>query len=265
MNPETGRAAGPPEDAGGPDGSAAADLYGPDGADVYHDISENDTYEIRELKRAVRRRGGPVLELAAGSGRITLPLLASGLDVTGLDLSETLLRRLRGRIEKAPDRVRSGCTVVHGDMSAFDVATRFGAVVLGTNSISLLDDDAREGMFGCVARHLAPDGGFFFTVTAPAAGVRAAGAVETRVRGASGLHYRLRERPAGPRTVVVTIIPEEDGGAPRPVLESTLRTVPARVLEDELGRAGMRIVRRQELPRSAPEKQNVLIEAEMLD
>lgn len=256
MNPKTECGVGPPE-------MPIEDLYGPDGAEVYHDISENDTYEIRELKRAVQRRGGPVLELAAGSGRITLPLLASGLDVTGLDLSESLLRRLRGRIERAPDRLRSRCTVIHGDMSAFDVATRFGSVVLGTNSISLLDDDAREGMFRCVTRHLTPDGGFFFTVTLPLMGERATGAFETRVRGASGLHYRLRERLSGPRTVVVTVIPEEDGGTPRPVLESTLHTVPAHVLENELGRAGMRIVRRQELPRPSPEKQNVLIEAEM--
>lgn len=51
------------------------DLYDEAGASVYHDLAAADTSEIRELTRAVRAVPGPVLELAAGSGRLTLPCL----------------------------------------------------------------------------------------------------------------------------------------------------------------------------------------------
>ena len=38
-----------------------------------------------------RRRGGPVLELACGTGRLTVPIARDGHDVVGLDASEAML------------------------------------------------------------------------------------------------------------------------------------------------------------------------------
>ena len=45
------------------------DLYGPHGAPIYHDMSLRDTGEVRHLVGLVRPHPGPVLDLAAGSGR----------------------------------------------------------------------------------------------------------------------------------------------------------------------------------------------------
>src|SRR5215475_101302 len=42
-----------------------------------------------------RRRGGAVLDLACGSGRYTIPLARSGLEVVGGDLSPSMLKRAR--------------------------------------------------------------------------------------------------------------------------------------------------------------------------
>lgn len=39
--------------------------------------------------------GGPVLDLACGTGRIMLPCLKAGVDVEGLDLFPNMLARLR--------------------------------------------------------------------------------------------------------------------------------------------------------------------------
>jgi ubiquinone/menaquinone biosynthesis C-methylase UbiE len=44
---------------------------------------------------AERARGGPVLELAIGTGRIALPLAARGLRVHGIDLSGAMVAKLR--------------------------------------------------------------------------------------------------------------------------------------------------------------------------
>lgn len=46
---------------------------------------------------AIRQFGEPALDLACGTGRILVPLLAQGLDVDGVDLSEDMLEGCRQR------------------------------------------------------------------------------------------------------------------------------------------------------------------------
>jgi ubiquinone/menaquinone biosynthesis C-methylase UbiE len=42
-------------------------------------------------RRQIARYGEPILELACGSGRLTIPLIESGIQITGLDISEEML------------------------------------------------------------------------------------------------------------------------------------------------------------------------------
>ena len=52
--------------------------------------------DVAFYARVARELGGPVLELACGTGRIALPLAKAGLHVTGVDRSEALtIARLR--------------------------------------------------------------------------------------------------------------------------------------------------------------------------
>jgi ubiquinone/menaquinone biosynthesis C-methylase UbiE len=44
--------------------------------------------------------GGPVLELGCGTGRISIPLAKSGVDLVGVDRSGPMLARLRSRIRR---------------------------------------------------------------------------------------------------------------------------------------------------------------------
>src|ERR1043165_9575832 len=64
--------------------------------------------------------GGPVLDVACGTGRILLPLLKAGVDIEGLDLFEGMLKRLR---EKASAR---GLTpkLHRSDMARFPLGRR---------------------------------------------------------------------------------------------------------------------------------------------
>ena len=41
--------------------------------------------------------GGPVLELAIGTGRLALPLVEKGLEVHGIDASERMVEKLRAK------------------------------------------------------------------------------------------------------------------------------------------------------------------------
>ncbi len=81
------------------------------------------------------RTGGPVLELGCGTGRLTAPL-----DAVGLDLDPAML---------AGARARGVRRLVQADMRRFAVAPRFGLVVIAYNTLQVLPDDA--GRAACLA------------------------------------------------------------------------------------------------------------------
>lgn len=168
------------------------DMYDAEGAAMYHDLSLRDQAEVREVLRLVRSRPGPVLELAAGSGRFTVPLLAAGHDVTALELSSSMLALLTERLSGLPERLRSRCTFVQADMSDFSISRGFGSIVLGTTSISLLDEKGRAGLFRAVVRHLAPGGQFVLT-TVDIPGSSAVTDEHYPLHGDSGQAYVMHE------------------------------------------------------------------------
>ncbi len=161
------------------DGRTPDDLYSVEGARLYERIAEADDSERTEVLACVARTRGEILELACGGGRLTLPLLALGRPVVGLDLSEEMIRTLRDRYSRLPaSRRRATLSGVVGDMSDFDLGRRVGSVVLATTSMLLVDRAGRRRMLACVRRHLAADGRFFVTVPSDAA---PPGATSTRL------------------------------------------------------------------------------------
>ncbi|QNA93335.1 MULTISPECIES: daptide-type RiPP biosynthesis methyltransferase [unclassified Microbacterium] len=137
----------------------AQDLYAGAGTDFYDRLVGPDRAEIREILALARDAAGPILDLAAGSGRVTIPLVRSGKDVTAVDLSDDMLSHLRRAL---PDDDRVQCVVA--DMRDFSLPQRFGLIVIGATSITLLDRAGRSLLYANVRRHLAAGGVFAFTV-----------------------------------------------------------------------------------------------------
>ncbi|CAM5378489.1 daptide-type RiPP biosynthesis methyltransferase [Streptomyces purpurascens] len=222
-------------------------LYDALGAPLYHDLATYDDPETRALLTAVRTTPGPVLDLAAGSGRFTLPLLAIGRQVTALDLSTDMLALLRTALDRAPASMRARCTVVRGDMSRFALGQRFPHILLGTTSLSLLDEDGRAGLYRSVLAHLAEGGRFLLTVLERG---DSDGPDETAVRvtGAGGTVYELYEHwPAGADSRSVTLLPADPPQDDSPVTVCTDRVAVLDLprLEEELTASGLTITSRQ--------------------
>src|ERR1044072_1604231 len=72
-------------------------------------------------RRQVSRYGQPVLELACGTGRLTIPLAAGGVDITGLDVSPQMLELAAMKARKRHLRI----PLVRGDVRAFDLGRKF--------------------------------------------------------------------------------------------------------------------------------------------
>ncbi|KDN19145.1 class I SAM-dependent DNA methyltransferase [Amycolatopsis rifamycinica] len=103
--------------------------------------------------------GGRALEFAIGTGRIAVPLAERGVPVTGIELSEPMLAKLRQR---------AAIPVVAGDMATARAEGRFSLVYLVYNTISnLLTQDEQVACFRNAARHLDPGGRFVIELGVP--------------------------------------------------------------------------------------------------
>jgi SAM-dependent methyltransferase len=87
-----------------------------------------------------------ILELGAGAGRVTHPLLALGHAVVAVDNSEEMLGLI------------GGAETVLADMVTLDLGRRFPVVVLASNFVNHPDDTERRGFLAACARHVLSDG-----------------------------------------------------------------------------------------------------------
>ncbi len=103
--------------------ASVAELY--DLVPAYRDRPDVPFY-VDEARRA----GGPVLEVACGTGRILLPVARQHVPVTGIDLSPHMLKACRDKLDKEPAEVRSCVTLRQADMRDFRLGTSFALVML---------------------------------------------------------------------------------------------------------------------------------------
>lgn len=110
-------------------------------------------------ERVAREVGGPVLELACGTGRIALPLAQAGLQITGVDRAEAMLTIARCKLAALPASVQERLNLVNQDMSALDLGWRFGFVFVPARSFqALLTIGLQRKSLEAVRRHLEPTG-----------------------------------------------------------------------------------------------------------
>lgn len=119
-----------------------------------------------DLYRALAKRtGGPILELAVGSGRIAVPLAEDGHRVVGVDIDRAMLDRARARIAAAGPGIGNRVELVEGDMTdAADeprvrAAGPYRLAILALNSIIILPSAERQrAVLEAMAKALAPGG-----------------------------------------------------------------------------------------------------------
>src|SRR5215471_5143582 len=105
---------------------------------------------------------GRALEFAIGTGRVAIPLAARGVPVTGIELSQPMIDRLRAKVDEAT------IPVIAGDMSATVAPGEYTLVYLVFNTISnLLTQAEQVACFRNAARHLHPGGRFVIELWVP--------------------------------------------------------------------------------------------------
>ena len=111
-----------------------------------------------------RQQGGAVLELACGTGQLTIPIALQGLPIVGLDQSSAHAER-REKTSISSRRVGRVCPGRHAD---FALGRHFNLIFVARNSLlHLLSTADLLAALTAVRRHLAPDGVFAFDVFNP--------------------------------------------------------------------------------------------------
>jgi SAM-dependent methyltransferase len=122
---------------------------------IWHDVECGAyTADLPLWRELAREAGGAVLDVGAGTGRVTLDLAREGHHVTALDRDPELLAALAERAAGLP------VETLEADAAGFDAGdAAFGLVAVPMQTIQLLPGaDARAGFFASARRAVRPGG-----------------------------------------------------------------------------------------------------------
>jgi SAM-dependent methyltransferase len=137
-------------------------------ASLYDAWSRSVTEDVGFYVEEARRVDGPVVELGAGTGRITVPIAASGRSVIGVDSSAGMLAVCRAAAERAG--VSSLVDLRLGDLRDPPVSERVELVLCPFRAyLHLETDDERLRGLAAARELLRPGGRLIFDVFAPGA------------------------------------------------------------------------------------------------
>ena len=142
--------------------------------DNLEEFSDPPNYDIEEGERSSQRIafycdlartvGGPVLEIACGSGLVTIPVAAQGLEVTGVDLARPMLEHACRKARSQDLNIRW----VEADARSFALGTQYQFIFITGNAFqAFLRREDQEALLASVKRHLAPQGVFAFETRNP--------------------------------------------------------------------------------------------------
>jgi SAM-dependent methyltransferase len=129
---------------------------------VNYDMADPSDTGVAFYSALAQEAGGSALELACGTGRVSIPIAKLGFPVTGLDIVPGMLERARSKSVGLPVRW------VEGDARTFDLGERFRLIFLTGNAFqAFLTNADQEALLQRVRAHLHDEGLFAFETRNP--------------------------------------------------------------------------------------------------
>ncbi|CAM3607222.1 class I SAM-dependent methyltransferase [Brevibacillus invocatus] len=133
----------------------------------YYDLTQRGVAgDVEFYLEMAKKAGGPVLDLACGTGRISIPIAQAGVKVTGIDLSSDMLEKARAKALEAG--VADNLKLLQGDMRKFQLEQSFSLIMIPFRSfLHLMHIHEQMKALTCIRKHLAPGGKFVMNVFVP--------------------------------------------------------------------------------------------------
>lgn len=158
-------------------------------ADIYDDYVNTD-FDIPFYKALCGKYGGNILELMCGTGRVSMPLVEDGVNLTCVDYSQEMLdvfaRKAAGK----------SVSLICQDICELDIGRKFDFIFIPFNSITeITDKEKRRRAIKRIHGLLADGGDFLVTLYNP----------PYRLKSADGnMKYIGKFDISGNRTLIVT-------------------------------------------------------------
>ncbi len=115
-----------------------------------------------------RRYGGPILEIACGTGRILLEIAREGIEICGIDSSQDQLAVLNSKLQSEPERTRKLVQILRDDMRTFSLQRKFRLVLIPFRPMQhMYTVEDQISALNAAKAHLLPDGTLAFDVFYP--------------------------------------------------------------------------------------------------
>jgi SAM-dependent methyltransferase len=139
-----------------------------DDAELYDWEYRRRRADVHFYRTLAGDRGGPILDLGCGTGRLMVPLLRDGHQVVGADRAPAMLDRAASRLRRLGAAGRRRALLIRGDLRALPLAPRFAFAVAAFNTVQHCETDADLlRFFRGVAAALVPGGWLAFDTFAP--------------------------------------------------------------------------------------------------
>jgi SAM-dependent methyltransferase len=197
-------------------------------------------------------RGGPVLELGCGSGRVLLQLAREGLRAVGVDCSPAMLARARARLAQRAD-LGQRVTLIEQDVRRLALGEQFPLAIMPLNTFAhLLTFEDQHLALVRVAEHMAPGGWFALDVPntaevygAPPGGLMLERTVRDESSGREVMEFSMLSLDRTAQLGHITWIYDEidrEGGVRRTRIPMTLRYTFPGEMRALLELSGLRLV-----------------------
>ena len=143
------------------------DIYGDYSAfyDIYIGNWLDDLPFYLQYARDVRT---PILEIGAGTGRLTIPFARNGNGVVAVDVSSSMLDILRRRIRTETPDLQEKIKIVESDASTLTLGERFDLTIVPYFTFNyFLTRDMQQRVLGTLSKHLLPDSKLLVDVFIP--------------------------------------------------------------------------------------------------
>ncbi|WP_309484803.1 class I SAM-dependent DNA methyltransferase [Bacillus aquiflavi] len=127
-----------------------------------YDVENKIMTEYDLLFEFAKDTNGTVIDLACGTGRLTVPLAENGIPIVGIDLHEGMLRRAMDKAKDLPIKW------IKRDITKLALQMKSSLIYMVGNSFQhFLTNEAQEKALVNVANHLEQDGIFIFNTRFP--------------------------------------------------------------------------------------------------